>query len=76
MDKINHPQHYTNGKVECIDAIESATAELVGIEAVCVGNVIKYVWRFKMKNGTEDLMKAKWYLERLIAGRETDAKKT
>ena len=76
MDRINHPQHYTNGKVECIDAIESATAELVGIEAVCVGNVIKYVWRFKMKNGTEDLMKAKWYLERLIAGRETDAKKT
>lgn len=76
MDKINHPQHYTNGKVECIDAIESATAELVGIEAVCVGNVIKYVWRFKLKNGTEDLQKAKWYLERLIAGRETDAKKT
>ena len=76
MDKINHPQHYTNGKIECIDAIESATAELAGIEAVCVGNVIKYVWRFKMKNGTEDLMKAKWYLERLIAGSETDAKKT
>ena len=75
MDKINHPQHYTNGKVECIDAIESATAELVGIEAVCVGNVIKYVWRFKMKNGTEDLMKAKWYLERLIAGSEENAKK-
>ena len=76
MDKINHPQHYTNGKVECIDAIESATAELVGIEAVCVGNVIKYVWRFKLKNGTEDLQKAKWYLERLIAGSEENAKKT
>ena len=51
MDKINHPQHYTAGKVECIEAIESATAGLSGIEAVCVANVIKYVWRFKLKNG-------------------------
>ena len=76
MDKINHPQHYTNGKVECIDAIESATADLKGIEAVCVANVIKYVWRFKLKNGTEDLMKAKWYLERLMARSESNAKKT
>ena len=75
MDKINHPQHYTAGKVECIEAIESATAGLSGIEAVCVANVIKYVWRFKLKNGTEDLMKAKWYLERLIAGSEENAKK-
>jgi hypothetical protein len=75
MDKINHPQHYTNGKVECIDAIESAIAGLKGIEAVCVANVIKYVWRFKLKNGTEDLRKAKWYLERLIAGSEENAKK-
>jgi hypothetical protein len=76
MDKINHPQHYTNGNVECIDAIESATVDLKGIEAVCVANVIKYVWRFKLKNGTEDLMKAKWYLERLMARSESNAKKT
>ena len=76
MAKGLYDEYYTNGKIECIDAIESATAELAGIEAVCVGNVIKYVWRFKMKNGTEDLQKAKWYLERLIARRETDAKKT
>jgi len=75
MDKINHPQHYTSGKVECIDAIESATAVLNGIEAVYVANVIKYVWRFKLKNGTEDLRKAMWYLERLIAGSEENAKK-
>ena len=75
MDKINHPQHYTNGNVECIDAIESATAVLNGIEAVYVANVIKYVWRFKLKNGNEALLKAKWYLERLIAGSEENAKK-
>ena len=65
MDNVN-PDHYKKGKVECIDAIESATAELQGIDAVCVGNVIKYIWRFTRKNGVEDLKKAKWYLEKLI----------
>lgn len=63
---INHPPHYTVGKVECIDAIESATTCLQGLEAVCTANVIKYVWRWKFKNGVEDLEKAKWYLNKLI----------
>ena len=64
-DKVNHPSHYTQGKVECIDAIESATTDLTGIVAVCVANVIKYVWRFALKNGTEDLDKADFYLQKL-----------
>lgn len=63
---INHPSHYTSGKVECIDAIESATGDLTGIEAVCTANIIKYVWRWKLKNGVEDLEKASWYLNKLI----------
>lgn len=63
---INHPPHYTVGKVECIDAIESATTCLQGLEAVCTANVIKYVWRWKFKNGVEDLEKASWYLNKLI----------
>jgi len=41
-DKVNHPSHYTTGKVERIDAIESATVNLTGIEAVCTGNAIKF----------------------------------
>jgi hypothetical protein len=65
MDKIN-PDHYKQGKIECIDAIESATAELSGADAYLVGNIIKYIWRYENKNGIEDLRKAKWYLERLI----------
>lgn len=65
-DNVNHPQHYTNGGIECIDAIESATDGLVGFEAVCTAQVIKYIWRWKWKNGAEDLKKAKWYLDRLI----------
>jgi len=64
-DNVNQPAHYTQGKVECIDAIESATIGLMGIVAVCVANVIKYVWRFALKNGIEDLDKADYYLQKL-----------
>ena len=65
-DAVNSPSHYTQGKVEYIDAIESACINKQGIEAVCVANVIKYLWRYENKNGVEDVRKARWYLERLI----------
>ena len=64
-DSINHPSHYTQGAIECIDAIKEATKGLFGIEAVCTANIIKYVWRWKFKNGLEDLDKASWYLDKL-----------
>lgn len=64
-DHVNHPAHYTAGKVECIDALAAATVGLTGIEAVCTANAIKYLWRWKRKNGVEDIEKAIWYLERL-----------
>ena len=66
IDKVNHPSHYTGGKVECIDALEAATKYLTGIQAVCTANAIKYLWRWKKKNGREDLEKAKWYIDRLL----------
>ncbi len=65
-DPVNHPDHYTAGKIECIDAIEAATSGLLGIEAMCTGNAIKYLWRWKRKGGVEDLKKARWYIDRLI----------
>ena len=65
-DNVNHPAHYTAGGIECIDALAAATEGLRGIEAVCTGNAIKYLWRWKRKNGVEDLQKAIWYTERLI----------
>lgn len=65
-DNVNHPAHYTAGGIECIDALAAATEGLHGIEAVCTANAIKYLWRWKRKNGTEDLQKAIWYIERLI----------
>ena len=64
-DNVNHPSHYTQGAIECIDAIKEATKGLFGIEAVCTANIIKYVWRWKFKNGLEDLDKASWYLDKL-----------
>ncbi len=66
QDNVNHPVHYTQGHIECIDAIKAATAGMSGIVAVCTANIIKYVWRQQNKNGVEDLKKAQWYLERLI----------
>lgn len=71
-DNVNHPSHYTQGKVECIDALESATIGKSGIEAVCVANVIKYLWRYEEKNGVEDVKKAKFYLNRLLATLENN----
>ena len=67
---VNHPPHYTVGKVECIDALEAATTGLQGIEAVCTANAIKYLWRWKHKNGVTDLHKAQWYIDRLIKQQE------
>ena len=63
-DNIN-PSHYKQGSVECIDALEAATINKTGIEAVCTANVIKYLWRYEAKNGIEDVKKAEWYLQRL-----------
>lgn len=72
-DNVNHPSHYTQGGVECIDAITAATVNKTGIEAVCTANVLKYLWRYEAKNGMEDVKKAQWYLNRLIAELEGKA---
>lgn len=62
----NHPAYYNQGKVECIDAIEAATINLTGFEGFCVGNAIKYLWRWKMKGKELDLEKAITYINMLI----------
>ena len=61
-DNVNHPNHYVKGEIECIDCIKSAIVGKVGIEAFCVGNAIKYLFRYEEKNGIEDVKKARWYL--------------
>lgn len=71
IDVVNHPSHYTKGRIECIDAIDSATTGKSGIEAVCVANIIKYLYRYEEKNGLEDVKKAKWYITKLISELES-----
>ena len=63
-DMVNHPPDYNQKNVECIDAIESATDS--GFEYYLQGNIIKYLWRYRYKNGLQDLKKASWYLNKLI----------
>ena len=65
-DMVNHPSHYIQGGIECIDALKAATVSKTGIEAVCTANAIKYLWRYEEKNGVEDVKKARWYIDRLI----------
>ena len=64
MDKLN-PDHYKMGKIECIEAIESALTpdELRGYYK---GSILKYTWRERHKNGAEDIGKAKWFADRLV----------
>lgn len=66
MDNVNHPLHYTEGKIECIEYIEDKlTPE--EYRGYIKGNVLKYITREKHKNGDEDIRKAKWYLDRLVS---------
>lgn len=59
-DNVNSPAHYCQGTLETIEAIEGLQLDYHQ------GNVVKYVSRYRYKNGLEDLRKAKWYIDRLI----------
>lgn len=64
---VSHPDHYQSETgLEVIDVIEAFTFDLKGIEATDTGNIIKYICRWKNKNGLQDLEKAQWYLTHLI----------
>lgn len=66
LEKVDHPPHYNDGAIECIDALASALGP-DGFAAFCVGNAVKYLWRYRHKGSpTEDLKKARWYLDRAI----------
>lgn len=75
-DMVNHPKHYrTKNGLEVIDIIDAVTEDLSGEESYCIGNCIKYISRYKKKNGIEDLQKAEWYLKRVIKKLEKENKK-
>ena len=73
-DAVQHPSHYTQGGIECIEAIRaSMTAD--GFCDYCKGNIIKYIWRWRDKGGVEDLRKASVYLNWLINAADEKEKK-
>ena len=71
-DPVNRPSHYTQGVIECIDAIRSALAPEKSaltpeeFRGFCKGNALKYIWREKHKGGDESIRKAIWYLEAIL----------
>ena len=69
-DMVNHPPHYNQHGVECIDAIKATTGD--NFKDYLKGNIMKYLWRYRYKNGVEDLKKAKWYLEKMIEEKSND----
>lgn len=65
-DNVNHPRHYElPGGIECIDVLE-ATQGKDAVQAFCICNAMKYLYRHKRKNGLEDVKKAKWYIDKFI----------
>lgn len=72
-DEVNSPSHYCKGGIECIDVIKVCTEGLVGMEAVCTANIIKYIFRWKDKNGLTDVKKCKWFVDRLIKEQENES---
>ena len=69
-DMVNHPPHYNQKGIEGIDAIEAATD--TGFEYYLQGNIMKYLWRYRYKDGSQDLKKALWYLNKLIEIRDAN----
>ena len=66
MDDISKPKHYTQGTVECLDAIDSMLEQSSGIDFYRT-QIVKYMWRLRDKGDPlKDAYKAKFYLDRLI----------
>ena len=63
-EAVNHPSHYNQGGIECIDAMVAAFGK-EAVENFCLCNAFKYVWRNRDKNGSEDIDKAIWYLNKI-----------
>lgn len=64
-DVVNHPSHYTQGGIECIDAMKSAFGA-AQLAVYCKIAAFKYIWRCERKNGAEDIRKAIWYLNKFL----------
>lgn len=64
-DPVNHPEHYTQGAFECIDAMLD-TQGVQSVRNYCICNAFKYIWRHNAKNNDQDIQKAKWYIDKYL----------
>lgn len=71
VSEVDHPSHYTQGGIECIDAIEAALSP-EEFKGFCKGNAMKYEWREKHKGGKQSIEKAIWYLQRWLLTKATN----
>jgi|DEB0MinimDraft_3_1074331.scaffolds.fasta_scaffold96512_1 hypothetical protein len=65
---VKKPDHYTGGEVECLQAIKAATKGLPAYEAICVGHIMRYIWRYRVKhakNPLVDVGKARFFFDEL-----------
>lgn len=62
-DLVNHPSHYSQGGIECLEAMEAAYGK-DATATFCLTNAFKYIWRTEHKNGIQDIDKAIWYLNK------------
>lgn len=66
MDNVNHPEHYTQGTIECIDAMTAAFGTEI-VSEYCLINAFKYLWRHNLKeNPIQDIKKARWYINKSL----------
>lgn len=74
-DNVNHPPHYNSSPAQCTCGRRIECIDVSRHMGFNVGNAVKYLWRFELKNGLEDLKKARWYIDDLIKQRELDENK-
>ena len=75
MDPVNKPEHYNQGDIEAIDAIEASMPSFE-FQGFCKGNALKYLWRYRSRGSAwDDLRKAQYYLDRLIQSFAVEHKK-
>ena len=65
-EMVNHPSHYNQGGIECIDAMASAFGK-DDVKAFCKLNAFKYLWRLGCKDEEiQEVGKIKWYLDKYL----------
>ena len=72
LDQINHPAHYNSSNIKCTCGRQIECIDITRSKSFCVGNIIKYLWRYEHKDGLTALKKARWYLDDLISSMEEE----